>query len=193
MLNHKEIINKSLCYNYVEDNGDVTDLKLHADHNTTATIKWYDSAEYKTLEESNLQSELNDSVDDNKYDWNVPTTIISVTEVALITNYKNTNNNVDFNQNSSSYSYLDTNTTTQPSSYLGTYWWLNDRTNNCVSQGCRISDETPYNYGYWTSTIIDNSSNVWRIHSGSEMSSRDTTFTQLGLRPVITISKSLLD
>jgi prepilin-type N-terminal cleavage/methylation domain-containing protein len=72
------------------------------------------------------------------------------------------------------------------------YAWLFDYTKNCTNYGCNISDSS--NYGYWTSTAVSGSDIiVWYVYSNGYLGNNlvDNIDTH-GVRPVITISKSIL-
>lgn len=59
----------------------------------------------------------------------------------------------------------------------------------CTDYGCNISDSS--NWGYWTSIPYkDNTINVWVVNSYGSLTLDYVTRTVVGIRPVITISKS---
>ena len=82
------------------------------------------------------------------------------------------------------------------------YAWLFDYTNSCTSYGgCNVPEnKTQYSEftgkyhnvnGYWTSTSCSNENRVWYVGMLGSLEYADTDYTHLGIRPVITIPKSL--
>ena len=102
---------------------------------------------------------------------------------------------LDGKKNSDKTSYNSTNgwqkqyaTTTGASNYA----WLFDYTYSCTSYGCNIADDS--NYGYWTSTAVSGiSSSAWSVNRSGSLGYDIVRYDDLdGVRPVITISKSIL-
>ena len=55
--------------------------------------------------------------------------------------------------------------------------------------GCNTPDSS--NSGYWTSTRrVENSTQAWHVRSYGYLDNSSVTLTVIGVRPVITISKS---
>lgn len=179
-------------------------VNLILDHNTTEIIKWNDSGNNVSYESSNLISEINKLVNDEN--WAVMPRIITADEVAKIVNadellkwnsskiYRNTNIETD-----SSWFYLDgtgaTYTTWQTkisdATNKSAYSWLYDYTNDCETYGCNKSDSTTY--GYWTSTPCKNSeTQMWTVYRPGSMGISDSDANVLGIRPVVSVSKSSL-
>ena len=50
-----------------------------------------------------------------------------------------------------------------------------------------------YSYGYWTSTPVESPSYVWYVDSYGRLHRNDASNTNRGIRPVITVSKSLIN
>ena len=158
------------------------------DHNTTAGIAWNTSNKNVAYINSNLKAEVDKLVSVSK--WVDTPRLISADEVAQITG----NTNFD-SLNSSTWYYLSSNSSTQTATSKGanTYSWLQDYTNNCTVYGCNIADSS--NYGYWTSTpygISGSSSYVWLLNSYGRLDIGLPSYTDIGIRPVITIPKSRL-
>ncbi len=84
---------------------------------------------------------------------------------------------------------LNLNQETTPSKYA----WLYNYTNSCVGYGCSIAENTTW--GYWTATArsYDSTSVVTGDNRGITSMSTTSYGTAVGLRPVITIPKSILD
>ena len=93
------------------------------------------------------------------------------------------------------------------------YAWLYDNTYGCTSRGCNISDDnkheygtsgqTGYIYGYWTSTSVVGDHYAWYVFysGGLNLNANNPAYINyyvdnpgiLGVRPVITISKSIIN
>jgi hypothetical protein len=117
--------------------------------------------------------------------------LMTAAELATITG------NSSFNQAttpSTGWFYLDSNNQTQTATSQGAsnYAWLFDYTQNCKSGGCNIADSS--NLGYWLSTAIAGANtNAWFVSgSGSIRYTNVSTANNCGIRPVITIPKSLI-
>lgn len=72
------------------------------------------------------------------------------------------------------------------------YAWVFDNTNGCTNYGCNINDSS--NYGYWTSTpVAYNSGSAWNVNLSGYLQYNSVDLDDhRGVRPVITISKSIL-
>ena len=122
--------------------------------------------------------------------WKNVARIMTANEIAKITN----NTTFDSKKTGLSWYCLDTNqqdSTNYCAKEQSTslYKWLFDYTNNCTSYGCDTKDDS--NYGYWTSTPYTGSpSTVWYVDSYGYLSDGNASVTSIGVRPVITISKS---
>ena len=123
--------------------------------------------------------------------------IISAREVAEIVGYSG------FNPINNAWFYLDSKNQTRTNTSAGTsnYAWLfdnlgwNDSDGTCVNYGCNYSDTTN-SLGYWTKTPYGNAgagSNVWYVNRHGNLFSSLASITVNGVRPVITISKSLFN
>lgn len=71
--------------------------------------------------------------------------------------------------------------------------WLFDYTNDAISHGANINDASTY--GYWTSTPISKSPNyIWKIgRDGYLCGSNAGHSDSYGLRPVVTVQKSVIE
>ncbi len=168
-------------------NNDSDKVNLLLDHNTTSTVAW------NTNNDNTDSSQIDEKVALDTDGWVGNPRLITADEIAKITG------NTTFNSVTtpdSNYFYFDTNTTSiDPNRGPGTskYAWLFDRTNNCTSYGCNIVDDSTY--GYWTNNAVSGSSSfVWYVSfdGGLGGSYSPSYSSRLGIRPVITISKSLL-
>jgi hypothetical protein len=185
-------------YIYSEDD---TSYTMILDHNSTAVVEWNSSNVNTSMNEA--KSSLTNDI--KSWDSSIKSTarLITADEVATITG------NTTFNVSTATYNnwwYFDTYTTTAPKIFSGIYGWLYDNTYNCTSYGCNIEDNSSYTYigrsnstskiyGYWTSTpTASNTNAVWRILYNSSLTSPacGDGSGHNGIRPVITISKSII-
>ena len=167
------------------DDSESSTINLILDHNTTAVIAWYSSEKNILYEDSNAKTEVDKLVSVSK--WRDVPRLISVDEILKITGKKN----FDSTDYKSPY-YLDHNSAsrTSSSSVPSRYAWLFDYTFSCTSSGCSIADSSTS--GYWTSTNRGTSSEVWQISSSGQLKCRGASYVDHGIRPVITISKSII-
>ena len=174
------------------------------DHNTTARIKWNDSNSNVAYEESNLKEVVDDLVTTSG--WKVTPRLITADEIAKITG------NTSWTS-TSSWFYLDSNNqtiSTYDSSNRSKYAWLYNNLRKCktdtTDHGCVIEDNNTYTgYGtagdgqtwaYWTSTpygTAGSGSHVWDVYGAGDLVSNAADITDRGVRPVISISKSILN
>ena len=168
------------------DDSESSTVNMILDHNTTATLTWHSSDENVTYEESNIKPEIDKLVSESK--WKDNPRLINTEEIIQITENINWTNAI-------AWYYFDSNNQTRTSTSQGEskYFWLFDYTNGCTSYGCNI--ENLNTYGYWTSPTLgtDGSvSNVWFVYRGGYLHRRYASITGIGIRPVITISKSII-
>ena len=165
------------------DSEGATTVNMILNHNTTATIVW-------SSRDTSLESDISTWATSVK----ATARLIEADEVAQITG------NTTFNGVTSNYSstfYLDSNSQTQTATTQGAsnYAWLYDYTYDCTSYGCNIADSS--NYGYWTSTFVaDYAENLWRIDFRGMLRNSWGIVgyaNDYGIRPVITISKTVLE
>ena len=177
---------KSGCmkwYVFNDKEGNAT-VNVILDHNTTANVAWNSTGNNSEMKEVKIKLE-----EDTK-DWKNTARLITANEVAKITG----NTNWDASKESQTLFCLDTNQsdgTNHCAKTKGTskYTWLFDYTSVCTDYGCNISDSS--NWGYWTSIPYkDNTINVWVVNSYGSLTLDYVTRTVVGIRPVITISKS---
>ena len=193
------------------DDSESNTVNMILDHNTTAKVAWNSSGN-----NADGMNEVATALTNNTSNWTsgLSQRLITADEVADIVG-ASSNNTIKWNSNKSygtaietqsSWIYLDGGRNTNKTSYSTTdgwqkryaieqgtsnFSWLFDRTNGCTSYGCSIIDVN--SYGYWTSTTIHgNTTRVWRIYRDSKMIYDSVDNDLYGVRPVITISKSLL-
>ena len=209
--------NQNSClkfYSFLDDGNDKINLLL--DHNTTSNLAWNSSGSNASgpLEVINqLKIDTNEwvgTITPTNYEYKGterPYTIdysgykarlITAQEIAKITGADKLLS-WDETSTTSGWYYLDgakTNETvpnwqTQVanSTNKSDYYWLFDRTNNCISFGCQISDDSTN--GYWTSSAHASiSTRSWRVDSIGEVNIYVFGASTYGVRPVITILKS---
>ena len=174
---------KWYVFNDKEENATVNVI---LDHNTTAKVAW---------NSTRSNSEMKDVADALKTDtsnWksDLKPRLITANEVAKITKHPT----FDASKTGQDWFFLDSNNQTQTAnaSNKSKYAWLFDYTGGCTSYGCNKSDSSNVsNFGYWTSTPKkDDSTQAWRVISVGILNYDSVTYTNSGVRPVITISKS---
>ena len=167
------------------DTGDNYTMIL--DHNTTAKIVW-NASKNVSYEESNLYGVVGDLKTISG--WVVNPRLITADEIATITG------KTDFDSTkANSYYYFDSKSSVLIVAGQGSskYSWLYDYTDGCTTYGCNIADSSTE--GYWTSTTVGTSgsgSAVWYVNSMSSLGINDAYLSDGGIRPVITISKSII-
>ena len=177
---------KSGCmkwYVFNDKEGNAT-VNVILDHNTTAGVAW-------NLTGNNSEmKEVKKALENDTKDWKNTARLITANEVAKITKHPT----FDASRENQDRFCLDTNkpdTANWCAKTKGTskYTWLFDYTSVCTDYGCNISDSS--NWGYWTSIPYkDNTINVWVVNSYGSLTLDYVTRTVVGIRPVITISKS---
>ena len=167
-------------YVFNDKEGNAT-VNVILDHNTTANVA------YNSTGSNSEMKEVKIALENDTKDWKNTARLITANEIAKITG------NTWFA--GQDWFCLDTNqsdTTNWCSKAQGTseYVWLFDYTNGCTSYGCNTSDSNTW--GYWTSTQYKiNSTHAWLIQrSGDMIINEVNNSSQVGVRPVITISKS---
>ena len=176
---------KSGCMKWYAFNDDdkSSTVNVILDHNTTANEAWNSTGSNSEMKE--VAEAL--KTDTSNWKSDLKPRLITANEVAKITKHPT----FDARKTGQSRFYLDSNNQTQTAnaSNKSTYAWLFDYTNGCANYGCNKADSSTY--GYWTSTSYkDNSTQAWHVNRGGGLGGSDVTNTGVGLRPVITISKS---
>ena len=159
-------------------------INLLLDHSTTAAVILI-SPDTR----ANGLIEVKKQLKSDTSTWNksINPRLIEASEVAKITN------NTAWTAGGSSY-YLHTNSNSPYIGAAGTnkYAWLFDNTRNCTQYGCNVAD--PSTYAYWTNTANSGDSNyAWFVfNDGSLYNFSLADAVDLGVRPVVTISKSII-
>ena len=176
---------KEGCMKWYAYKDDGTNYTMILDHNTTALVAWNSTGSNSEMKEVKTALESDTS------NWKETARLITADEVAQITK------NTSFNGATSTYDkwfYLDSNNQTQvaDSTTKSKYAWLYDYTNGCTSYGCNTDNSS--NYGYWTSTpVVGYSYGAWYVSRNGYLNNIDVDYGNgYGVRPVITISKSII-
>ena len=126
--------------------------------------------------------------DTSTWDSSLKARLITANEIAKITG------NTSFDEKTSSdWFYLDSNNKTQVanSTNKSKYSWLYDYTESCEEKGCNIEDSSTT--AYWTSSsTVNRPKYVWIVYRIGTLDYSDVSNTNRGIRPVITISKSII-
>ena len=169
------------------DNGTSDNITLLLDHNTTATVAWASSNT-----NANGPVEVKTQLESDTSSWNstIKNTarLIEASEIAKITG------NAIWTAADKYYYYFHNNTQTQYKGDAGTnkYAWLIDNTVDCTKYGCNVADSSTL--GYWTNTAYSgNSIYAWHVYCNGSLGNSGVGSTGfLGVRPVITVSRSIL-
>ena len=172
-------------YTFNDGGSKASTVNMILDHNTTATVVWNSSNSNIEIKEAK-NTLINDT---QKWNNSLNARLITAQEIAEITG------NTSFNETTSNYNswfYLDSNNQTQVANNTNKskYAWLYDYTNGCKEYGCNIEDSSTL--GYWTSSPIADSTYVWFLNRSGYMGYYPAGGGERGIRPVITISKSLI-
>ena len=187
-------------YIYSEDESNYT---MILDHNTTARIKWNDDNKNVAYESSNLYAVVEDLKTTSG--WVLNPRLVTAEEVNTITGKTGW-------ANTGSWYLFETLTQTRAdfSNTRSKYNWLYNNLYQCKTDttdfGCTIEDNNIYVgygnassgnvYGYWTSTTYGNAGSgsiIWNISRDGVLrnNSANDEYAR-GIRPVITISKSVI-
>ena len=180
---------KEGCMKWYAYSDDGTNYTMILDHNTTAAVAYNSTGSNSEMKE--VKEAL--TTDTGKWNSSLNARLITADEVAKITGNTSFNS---LNATNSDWFCLDTNqsdTNNYCSKSQGTskYAWLFDYTNECTNNGCNIAD--PSNSGYWTSTPVFNlNSHIWSMSRHGHLYNDNASYTGRGIRPVITISKDII-
>ena len=196
------IKNGCMKWYVISQSSDKIDLIL--DHNTTGRV-FLDNDLNDILEKGTTGTAedgltiLNKYLEEDTNTWkdNLNVRFIEANEIAKITN----NTSFDQNQKAESVTgnwfYFDSNTKDQTADNINKskYAWLFDNTEDCLDYGCNV-DGAGWN-GYWTSskeigTGTAPSQSLWYVSNTGALN-RETIYNHfIGIRPVISVSKSIL-
>ena len=176
---------KTGCMKWYTFNDEGTDtINLLLDHNTTALVAWA-----STGLTTNGPVEVKTQLESDTASWNksINPRLIEASEITTITGNTTWTAEKDFY-------YFHDNTQTEYKGDTGTnkYAWLFDNTYNCTRRGCNVADSSTY--GYWTNTIYPyDTYGVWNVGYRGNLYYGTVAYPdQQGVRPVITISKSII-
>ena len=178
-------------YVFNDKEGNAT-VNVILDHNTTAKVSYNSTGgvAYNSTGSNSEMKEVKRKLEEDTKDWKKTARLITANEIAKITG----NTGFDASKTGQDWFCLDTNqsdTTNRCSKAQGTseYAWLFDYTNECTNYGCNVSDSS--NWGYWTSIPYkDNSTYAWHVYRVGSLYNYYVFDKAIGVRPVITISKS---
>ena len=190
--------NKSGCMKwYAFNDSESSDtVNVILDHNTTYEVEWNSSGNnadgMKEVKEA-LENDANNWHDDVKR----TARLIEANEIAKITgntefDAKNPDKDLAYWLEDSSNNEGTEGPSEFPQPGEAKYKWLFDYTYACIHVGCNIADDNTW--GYWTSTphassLID----AWRVNSYGLLDYNYVASAyNAGVRPVVTISKSIL-
>ena len=171
----------------IKDNENSVDVLL--DHNTTATVAWNSSGK-----NADGMKEVATALTTDTSSWasGLNPKLITANEIASITN------TTTFDGSSDTWFYFNGSGDNKQTVYEGAqgsnpYAWLFDYTNECTSYGCQTADSSTS--GYWTQSPVSNiSSYAWSVGSSGSLDFGSLVVgNRYGVRPVITISKSVLE
>ena len=171
--------NKTGCMKWYifDDSGD--NYKMLLANNTTGNIVHSTNGSIP-YSQSNVKSEIDKLVND--YNWQLTPDVLTAAEVANILS-------VDGRTVTCEQIWCDATFTaanTQASNYK--FGWLFDKTSNCVENGCYTNDNNTY--GWWTK---NDSYRSYAIQVGRQMMGHASNNGYYGVRPYVTISKSVFE
>ena len=187
--------NKSGCMKWYafNDSESSSTVNMILDHNTTALVAWNSSGN-----NADGMNEVKEALENDKNNWHddVKKTarLIEANEIAKITG--NTEFDATVPEKDKVFwledPTFDGTMPTFPQPGEAKYKWLFDYTMLCTEFGCSVADDNTL--GYWTSTPLASGSSVaWNVYySGALNYNNVGDALNVGVRPVVTISKSLL-
>ena len=171
-------------YTFNDEGSKTETVNMILDHNTTATVAYNSTGSNSEMKE--VKTALDN--DTSTWDSSLKARLITANEIAKITG------NTSFDEKTSSdWFYLDSNNKTQVanSTNKSKYSWLYDYTESCEEKGCNIEDSSTT--AYWTSSsTVNRPKYVWIVYRFGTLDYSDVSNTNRGIRPVITISKSII-
>ncbi len=175
---------KSGCmkwYTFNDEEGN-SSVNLILDHNTTAKVAWNSSGNNSEMKEVATQLESDTKA------WKNAARLITTNEVAKISN----NVNWDASKTGQDWFYFGSNNQSDTSK-RSNYGWLYDRTrSDCKNYGC-LNNADQDTYGYWTNNAnMEDSTNAWSVTRGGRLNNYKVDDIRPGVRPVITVSKSII-
>ena len=188
--------NKSGCMKWYafNDTEDSSTLNVILDHNTTYRVAW------NSTNSNSEMKEVKTALESNASNWNEEikktARLIEANEIAKITgntefDASNSDKDLSYWLEDSAYNEESEEPSVFPQPGQAKYKWLFDYTLDCTNVGCSIADNDTY--GYWTSTpSVSYADYAWFV-SDDKLAYYSVNLTSFfGVRPVITIQKSLL-
>ena len=191
-------------YTFGDKENDTT-IKMILDHNTSNGIRWVSKDDFIKVggtEEEYDQKDSNNNVmgnnskgpitvtnklkDDTK-EWQQETAprLITANEVSSIVGQTTWNSKTS----TGGYGFKDGN---KIDAGTGAYAWLYSYLNTCEEYGCNKQDQSA-SWGYWTSDRrAGSSSHALFVHGYGVLYTFNVSAASVGVRPVITLSKSKL-
>ena len=200
--------NKSGCMKWYtfNDTEESDTVNVILDHNTTYQVAWNASEEVPT-EMKEVKAALESDVSNWHDDIKKTARLIEANEIAQITgntefDATNPDKDIMYWLEDSAYNEETGGPTSFPQPGEAKYKWLFDYTYGCRQYGCEF-DLTDDAYesraiirvtvGYWTSTpSMSSPGNAWNVESAGIVNNDYADNFTYGVRPVITISKSVL-
>ena len=178
-------INGCLKFYIYDDSGD--NYKMILDHNTGNGILWSDIETYTPYESSNVYTHIQSLLWDNS----INTTIISMDEINTLTGKTDFIQNIEFPD---SYYLDDVNAYyVEHSKGSSKFAWLTDYLDRCEENaGCDTEITNTGAESYWSSSI-NYYYHVWHIGHFGAVYSDSVVCPYIGVRPVITVSKSTFE
>ena len=190
---------KTGCMRWYAFNDDGSDkVNLLLDHDTTAEVAWVSKADYIAAGGTNAEydDEGNNSKgpittlkqlksDTSSWNKSINPRLIEASEVAKITG------NTTWTTVSRYYFHDNTQMAYEGDAGTNKYAWLFDNTNICTNWGCNVADSSTE--GYWTGTArSDSSIYAWDVCGDGSLCRDAVGIPYAGVRPVVTISKSII-
>ena len=174
-------------YTFNDEGSKTETVNMILDHNTTAGVAYNSTGSNTEMKE--VKTALDS--DTSTWDKSLKARLITANEIAKITG------NTSFDEKTSTsdkYFYLDSNNQTQVANNTNKskYAWLYDYTKGCEEYGCNIEDSRAWT-AYWTSTpVAGGTDRVWIVSERGRLSINSAYANGFDVRPVITISKSII-
>ncbi len=195
------------CMKFYIYNDEGSEYKLILDHNTSGNVAWNSDGTTTTM------NEVATRLYADTLGWIGNPRLITANEIAQITGIA-TAVGFDETDSTSQWFYFDGSGSTYAawhtqvatSQGASNYTWLFDYTYQCKQYGCNVEDNNGYPYptmnssntnqayGYWTSSIIaSDTTKAWNGFRGGYLGGSVLNNQGFGVRPVITIPKSVID
>ena len=182
------------------DSNNATSVNLLLDHNTTAKVAY-------NSEGGTTMKEVAEALATDTADWKDTARLISANEIAQIvgkSNFTGASSYSDRDAVKSDEIWLEDSTMDMvnywpqeyPAQGEAKYKWLFNYTHSCGTFGCDVGSYS--NSGYWTSSSFtvegESSVGAWRVRNDGFLGIGrvDGSDDDIGVRPVISVSKSLV-